>query len=71
MKILNRMKLIQTNLFAVVTDIYSFYVEADSMEEALEIARSHTSEYIREIRAVSSYLFKKSLKQSQWKYEKI
>ena len=62
MKILNRMKLIQTNLFAVVTDIYSFYVEADSMEEALEIARSHTSEYIREIRAVSSYLFKKSTK---------
>ena len=56
------MKLIQTNLFAVVTDIYQFYVEADNMEEALEIARSHTSEYIREIRAVSSYLFKKSTK---------
>ena len=56
------MKLIQTNLFTVVTDIYSFYVEADDMEEALEIARSHTSEYIKEIRAVSSYLFKKSTK---------
>ena len=56
------MKLIQTNLFAVVTDIYTFYVEADNMEEALEIARNHTSEYIREIRAVSSYLFKKSTK---------
>ena len=56
------MKLIQTNLFAVVTDIYSFYVEADNMEEALEIARSRTSEYIKEIRAVSSYLFKKSTK---------
>ena len=55
------MKLIQTNLFAVVTDICSFYVEADSMEEALEIARSHTSEHIKEIRAVS-YLFKKSTK---------
>ena len=56
------MKLIQTNLFAVVTDIYPFYVEADNMEEALEIARSSTSEYIKEIRAVSSYLFKKSTK---------
>ena len=29
------MKLIQTNLFAVVTDIYPFYIEADNMEEAL------------------------------------
>ena len=56
------MGLIQTNLFAVVTDIYQFYVEADNMEEALEIARSRTSEYIKEIRAVSSYLFKKSTK---------
>ena len=56
------MKLIQTNLFAVITDICSFYVEADNMEEALEIARSHTSEYIREIRTVSSYLFRKSTK---------
>ena len=55
------MKLIQTNLFAVVTDICSFYVEADNMEEALEIARECTSEYIKEIRAVS-YLFKKSTK---------
>ena len=56
------MGLIQTNLFAVVTDIYTFYVEANNMEEALEIARSRTSEYIREIRADSSYLFKKSTK---------
>ena len=55
------MKLIQTNLFAVVTDICSFYVEADNMEEALEIARDCTSEHIKEIRAVS-YLFKKSTK---------
>lgn len=56
------MGLIRTNLFAVVTDICLFYVEADSMEEALEIAKSHTSEYIKEIRAVSSYLFRKSTK---------
>ena len=56
------MGLIQTNLFAVVTDIYTFYVEADNMEEALEIARSRTSDHIKEIRAVSSYLFKKSTK---------
>ena len=56
------MKLIQTNLFAVVTDICPFYVEADNMEEALEIARECTSEHIKEIRAVSSYLFKKSTK---------
>ena len=55
------MGLIRTNLFAVVTD-YPFYVEADNMEEALDIARNHTSEHIREIRAVSSYLFKKSTK---------
>ena len=55
------MKLIQTNLFAVVTDICPFYVEADNMEEALEIARECTSEHIKEIRAVS-YLFKKSTK---------
>lgn len=55
------MGLIRTNLFAVVTN-YPFYVEADNMEEALEIAKSHTSEYIKEIRAVSSYLFKKSTK---------
>ena len=55
------MGLIRTNLFAVVTD-YPFYIEADNMEEALEIARNHTSEHIREIRAVSSYLFKKSTK---------
>ena len=55
------MGLIRTNLFAVVTS-YPFYVEADNMEEALEIAKSHTSEYIKEIRAVSSYLFKKSTK---------
>ena len=56
------MGLIRTNLFEVITDIYLFYVEADNMEEALEIAKSHTSEYIKEIRAVSSYLFKKSTK---------
>ena len=56
------MGLIRTNLFAVVTDTNLFYVEADDMEEALEIARSHTSEYIKEIRAVSSYLFRKSTK---------
>ena len=55
------MGLIRTNLFEVITD-YPFYVEADDMEEALEIARNHTSEYIREIRAISSYLFKKSTK---------
>ena len=55
------MGLIRTNLFAVVTT-YPFYVEAEDMEEALEIARNHTSEHIREIRAVSSYLFKKSTK---------
>lgn len=55
------MGLIQTNLFAVVTDICSFYVEADNMEEALEIARECTSEHIKEIRAVS-YLFKKLTK---------
>ena len=55
------MGLIRTNLFAVVTS-YPFYVEADDMEEALEIARNHTSEHIREIRAVSSYLFKRSTK---------
>lgn len=56
------MGLIRTNLFVIVTDTNLFYVEAYSMEEALEIARSHTSEYIKEIRAVSSYLFKKSTK---------
>lgn len=56
------MGLIRTNLFAVITDIHPFYVEADNMEEALEIAKSHTSEYIKEIRAVSNYLFKKSTK---------
>lgn len=55
------MGLIRTNLFAVVTS-YPFYIEADDMEEALEIARNHTSEHIKEIRAVSSYLFKKSTK---------
>lgn len=55
------MGLIRTNLFAVVTS-YPFYIEADDIEEALEIARNHTSEHIREIRAVSSYLFKKSTK---------
>ena len=55
------MGLIRTNLFAVVTN-YSFYVEAEDMEEALEIARNHTSEHIREIRAISSYLFKRSTK---------
>ena len=56
------MKLIRTNLFAIVTDTNPFYVEADNMEEALEIARERTSEHIKEIRAVSSYLFKKSTK---------
>lgn len=56
------MKLIQTNLFAIVTN-YPFYVEADDMEEALEIARNYTSDHIREIRAVSSYLLKSQLKQ--------
>ena len=56
------MKLIRTNLFVIVTDTNLFYVEADNMEEALEIARERTSEYIKEIRAVSSYLFKKSTK---------
>ena len=55
------MGLIRTNLFAVITN-YPFYVEADNMEEALEIAKSHTSEYIKEIRAISNYLFKKSTK---------
>lgn len=33
------MGLIRTNLFAVITDIHPFYVEADNMEEALEIAK--------------------------------
>ena len=56
------MKLIQTNLFAIVTDTNLFYVEADDMEEALEIARSRTSDHIKEIRVVSSYLFRKSTK---------
>lgn len=56
------MGLIRTNLFVIVTDTNSFYVEADNMEEALEIARECTSEHIKEIRAVSSYLFKKSTK---------
>ena len=56
------MKLIQTNLFTVVTDIYPFYVEADNMEEALEIARNYTSDHIRETRSVSSYLFKMATK---------
>lgn len=56
------MGLIRTNLFVIVTDTNLFYVEADNMEEALEIARERTSEYIKEIRAVSSYLFKKSTK---------
>lgn len=56
------MGLIRTNLFVIVTDTNPFYVEADNMEEALEIARSRTSDHIKEIRAVSSYLFKKSTK---------
>lgn len=56
------MKLIRTYLFVIVTDTNPFYVEADNMEEALEIARNHSSEHIREIRVVSSYLFKKSTK---------
>ena len=56
------MGLIQTNLFVIVTDTNPFYVEADNMEEALEIARERTSECIKEIRTVSSYLFKKSTK---------
>ena len=55
------MKLIRTYLFVIVTDTNPFYVEADNMEEALEIAREHTSECIKEIRAVS-YLFKKLTK---------
>lgn len=55
------MGLIRTNLFVIVTDTNPFYVEADNMEEALEIARECTSEHIKEIRAVS-YLFKKSTK---------
>lgn len=56
------MGLIRTNLFVIVTDTNLFYVEADNMEEALEIARERTSECIKEIRTVSSYLFKKSTK---------
>ena len=56
------MGLIRTNLFVIVTDTNLFYVEADDIEEALEIARERTSEHIKEIRAVSSYLFKKSTK---------
>lgn len=46
----------------IVTDTNPFYVEADNMEEALEIAREKTAEFIKEVRYISSYLYRKSTK---------
>ena len=56
------MNLIRTSLYIAVTEDYSFYLEADSLEEALEIAREKTSDLIIEVRYVSSHLYKKSTK---------
>lgn len=56
------MKLIRTGLYIAITKDDSFYLEADSLEEALEIAREETSEFIKEVRWISNYLYKKSTK---------
>ena len=56
------MKLIRTDLYVAITSNNTFYIEADSLEEALEIAREKTAEFIREVRYISSYLYRKSTK---------
>lgn len=56
------MKLIRTDLYVAITSNNTFYIEADSLEEALEIAREKTTEFIKEVRYISSYLYKKSIK---------
>lgn len=56
------MKLIKTSLYIAITKNDSLYLEADSLEEALEIARAKTTEFIKELRYISSYLYKKSTK---------
>lgn len=58
------MKLIRTDLYIAITTTNSYYLEADSLEEALEMARECTSEFefIKEVRYISGYLYKKSTK---------
>lgn len=56
------MKLIRTDLYIAITNNNSYYLEADSLEEAIEMAREKTTEFIREVRYISGYLYKKSTK---------
>lgn len=56
------MKLIRTDLYIAITNNNSYYLEADSLEEAIEIAREKTVEFIKEVRWISSYLYRKSTK---------
>lgn len=56
------MKLIRTDLYVAITSNNTFYIEADSLEEALEMAREKTTEFIKEVRYISSYLYRKSTK---------
>lgn len=56
------MKLIRTDLYIAITNSNSYYLEADSLEEAIEIAREKTTEFIKEVRYISGYLYKKSTK---------
>ena len=56
------MKLIRTDLYIAITNNNSYYLEADSLEESIEMAREKTTEFIREVRYISGYLYKKSTK---------
>lgn len=56
------MKLIRTDLYVAITSNNTFYIEADSLEEALEMAREKTTEFIKEVRYISGYLYRKSTK---------
>lgn len=56
------MKLIRTDLYIAITTNNSYYLEADSVEEAIEMVREKTTEFIKEVRYISGYLYRKSTK---------
>ncbi|MGM9533554.1 hypothetical protein [Intestinibacter sp.] len=56
------MKLIRTDLYIAITNNNSYYLEADSLEEAIEMAREKTADFIKEVRWISDCLYRKSTK---------
>jgi hypothetical protein len=56
------MELIRTNLYIATTSDNSYYLEAESLKEALEMVGGITTEFIKEVRYISMRLYKKATK---------